>query len=170
MMCTIHFHSDWVVGLVILFVLAAYAYMAFTIRNHPKAVKLHILKEDMKCYKILNLAIKNDKAILISPFMNYEFKEGKVETVPYFREPPNKKEFEFKPEFLGKDLVNIFSGFNSFKNKQDAMQTMWHVRDVKKVKCYVFECIIPKGSKAYFDPVLNTIISNRIIITKVKHG
>jgi len=145
--------------------------MAFTIRNHPKATKLHRLSKDTKCYKILALIKDGNKQSTLSPWMNHLFEFDKKYKVLWFREPSNKKEFEYKPEFAGKDLCCIFSGYNSFVNTEEALNLQKTIPN-KEYVYYVFECIIPKGSKMYFDPILQSMISNQIIITKKKilHG
>ena len=92
-------------------------------------IKPKVAEEDIVCYKILQ--VYSDK--ICSPYMEYKWKLGKVRRAwGWWNIPRNP------------DIEGIQKGcFHSFETLDDAVSEA----RVARGNLYVYECVIPKGTK-----------------------
>ncbi len=113
--------------------------MCFHIHNNHKEVK--IAKKDITCYKLLVKRNPSDIGIFISPYRNYEYN---------FNKKTLYKVNNFIKTYKTYDTISITDitkGLHSFSSIKGLKDKHW-------LSTYniAFKCIIPKGTKYYYNP------------------
>lgn len=107
-------------------------------------------KENITCYKV----IKNRNTHLISPFQDYRWYVGKLETID---------KFEILESVVYKGLKDIDKGLHAYKSFDLTIKRLYYFTHIPE-KLQIHECIIPKGSKYYENGT--EIVSNQMILGK----
>lgn len=127
-----------------------------------------IAKEDIICYKVLRSHIKffKDESKLYSPIRNYYYcdKENIIGNKLVCPEFSNNVSF-YVPYYC----YSVDRGIHGFKDKDSALV---FIDNLFNITCniyytyYLYECIIPKGSK-YYEGINNDICSEKMIVNKL---
>lgn len=120
---------------------------------HPKHPKVKIAKRDITCYKVV---FPPSFCIYRSSVTGFRYILGKQYTVG-----PQEKEFVRERDYWSNEIEPFKIGggaFHSFSNK-------------KKIKCFPrvwsrIKCIIPKGSRYYYNPDYKEYCSNAIMLVE----
>lgn len=111
-----------------------------------------ILDKDLVVYKVLYKWYGR----IYSIYQDYRYKIGKV----YYNE-----EFGIEPNhMMGQEIPNEYCIFEAYHACTTLNRANAHLNEVRKYRIY--KCVIPKGSKVFFDRDCDDIASDTIIIKR----
>lgn len=111
--------------------------------------KIKIAHKDIVCYKTLMYNMQS--------FWKYH---------QYYFDKLEPK-LRLKNVCSDKEFVRIEEGYHSFSTEEKVMAEYEHWSYSYKNLIQMVKCIIPKGSRYYYDPDTSSYVSNQIIIKEV---
>lgn len=112
-----------------------------------------ILDKDLVVYKVLyKLGSRN----IYSIYQDYRYDIGKIY---------HDEEIGIEPSrILRQEIPNEYCVFEAYHACTTLERTKVHLDAA--VRCHIYKCIIPKGSKVFFDRACDDIASDTIIIKR----
>lgn len=122
-----------------------------------------VAENDIVVYKVMHLT---RDGVLTSSVQNYRYTLGVEETAEMMEQPggkfANDYEWDWAAQYSWSKLLVIGPGLHAYKTLEDAEKN-------RHGHAAIVECVIPKGSLYYDNPV-NLIVSNRLMPVKIHNS
>jgi len=121
--------------------------------KHSSKPKVKVAGRDVICYKILR---RDADGELLSPYRGVKYEIGKVKKIGNnFKTKP----YDFNTGNRYKNSIDI--GLHSLSTLAEAENWKWQIG---RSNSEIFECVIPKGAKYWYNPFDHEYCSNQLLV------